>query len=141
MWLRLANQPFFCGTQTYRNERVPVTYINPETGGRPVALIHWVSEYFSASGATPQRRCEIVTTRLQAYYDEGSLGNINTAKFSNGSQVICVVRSNSYECTEADIVLTLPPGVDRFDALNVMTDMVNALRSAPLELTDDSYYV
>ncbi|MEO1256157.1 MAG: COP23 domain-containing protein, partial [Bacteroidota bacterium] len=65
-----ANGTFFCGSASYRGEMVPTTYMNPETGGNPVALIYWVKDYFSGS---PEERCSAGTSKMQAYYDNGLL--------------------------------------------------------------------
>jgi hypothetical protein len=131
-----SESTFFCGSESYRGETVPTTYINPETGGQAIAFIYWVSDYFENAGGTPQRRCEEVSRRLQAYYDAGLLEHINTG-IVNDLSVICIARSTDNRCTDSDIIVTLAPNVDRFNALRVMTHIRRQVNLRPLELTDD----
>jgi hypothetical protein len=130
-----SSENFTCSSTGYDGKTVPTTFVNPETGGRPVALILWVSDYFSGSGATPENRCEVVTGRLQAYYDNGYLNYIHSDTV-NGLPVICISQ-NTDQCSESEIIMTLPPGIDSVDALSTLTNINQVRHLEPLELTDE----
>ena len=57
---RRGQAEFFCG----RNNGVPATIASHPSRGN-VVLIRWVSDYYTASGLTPQRMCEMVSERFQ----------------------------------------------------------------------------
>ncbi len=97
---------------SYRNQYqcierngIPTTVVNTQRG--KIELIAWKSNTFSGSGWTPQRRCQEITKRFQAFSDRGSLRFISHG-FLNGYNIICVAEkinntNNSYKCTE-DII-------------------------------------
>lgn len=130
----LADQTFTCGSETYRGEVVPTTYVNPEAGGNPIPMIYWVEDYFPSP--PPEVRCSTATGKLQAYYDNGQLEFINT-DIVNGLPVICVALQVSNRCSDSDIILTLHSGVDRFAALRRMMYLTRQAGSTPLAITDD----
>lgn len=134
--LKATELTFFCGSERYRGEVVPTTYVNHETGGNATALVYWVSDYFSNSGETPEQRCGMASERLQAYHDNGLLGYIDT-NVVNNLPVICIARIAGDECTESDIIITLPPDVNRFEALRVMTNLARLINGEPINLNDD----
>ncbi len=129
---------FSCGAAIHNQQTVPATLAFSRRGGSPVHLIYWISEYFSRSGSTPQQRCEITSERLQTYYDNGLLQRqyIRTGMFNNYG-VICITRTVGGECLESDILITLLPGVDRFNALSNLFDLNRIAAGRPLYLTDD----
>lgn len=134
--LMAAEPTFFCGSESYRGEEVPTTYVNPETGGHPIALIYWVPDYFPEP---PEERCSSATNKLQAYYDNGLLGYLDT-DVVNGLPVICIAQSIDNRCVDSDIIVTLRPETDPSQALNVMIQMRDLIRQVngnPLEITDD----
>jgi Circadian oscillating protein COP23 len=127
---------FFCKTATTKDGTiVPATIARTESG-EEIPLILWISNYFSAVGGTPQNRCEEVSKRFQRYHDNGWLKYITTGIFNNYS-VICVAKSVKSECLKSDIIVTLPPGIDRFDALSKLLDLNRIASGRPLYLTDD----
>lgn len=128
-----TGRTFFCGSASYRGEVVPTTYVNPATGGNPIALIYWVKDYFDDP---PEKRCSEATGKMQAYYDNGLLQHINT-DLVDGLPVICIAENSDGRCTSSDVVVNLRPGTDRFEALDTMLNLVNRLGDVPLEIADD----
>ncbi|MFK8183989.1 MAG: COP23 domain-containing protein [Phormidesmis sp.] len=131
-----SSKNFTCLYTQYGGGAVPATFVQPETGGHPVTLIRWVSEYFSGSGATPQNRCDVVTARLQAFYDNGYLYYIHSDTV-NGLPVICVNQSLDRCTGDAEIIVTLPPGTNSGDVLITLTNINQVMSLEPLNLTDE----
>jgi hypothetical protein len=148
---------FFCGTI----QGAPATQALTRRG--LITVIRWASDYFSASGFSPERRCELVSARFQQYYQEGTLRYLTTG-IMNNQPVICTAQSRSGGCL--NILFTLRPGSDPQVALqglqnisskstntgwlnesspggniaqnNNYVDMEEFLNSAPLENSNSS---
>ena len=92
-------QKTLAGTATFLCQKdssgVPTTMVRNSSGTFPV--IRWVSDYFSGSGYTPQRRCEEVTARFNEYYQLGKL-NFLTTGLRNGQNIVCVADRNQGPC-------------------------------------------
>lgn len=93
---------FFCG----RYNGVPATVVkHPDRG--EVAFIHWVSDYYSASGLTPQRMCEEVSARFQRAQENRTLVFLVPAT-RNNQPVVCASRSEDGPCEQ--LLFEVPPG-------------------------------
>jgi len=62
---------FVCGMSSTTG--LPTTFAMTPRGAVPV--VRWYSEYFSASGYTPERRCQIVAGRFSNLHSQGLLRN------------------------------------------------------------------
>jgi len=84
----------------------PMTVVDT-TRGR-IQLIVWQSDYFRASGWTPEKRCQEVTKRFQIFSDNGSLRYIATGTMNN-QPVICVAekKGSAFKCRGDGLLLTL----------------------------------
>jgi hypothetical protein len=124
---------FFCGTAITENGvTVPATITRSERG-QEIALILWVSKYFKG---TPQSRCLEVSSRFQKYYENELLPYIRTDVINNLG-VICVGRSSSVEkCLKSDVIVTLLPNVNRFEALDRLLSLGRFASGRPIYLTD-----
>lgn len=114
---------FFCGVC----DGVPITFARTAKGYIPV--IRWVSEHFSNSGYTPQKRCQEVSARFQTYYNSGTLNYI-TAGRMNGQPVVCVADSAGGRCT--GLLFTLKPGSDANSTVRQLFD-IRTRGAGPLE--------
>ncbi len=121
-----ANDRYFC-----KDGEPPVT-IARTSKGNEIKLILWKSEYFSWSS---KQRCENTSRKLQTYSENGWFKYIKT-DVVNRLGVICVARVKYGECAKTDIIVVLPPGVNRIDALNHLLDMRRIVDGRPLYLTD-----
>lgn len=129
---------FRCGVwQSGPNAGVPVTYAITPKGTIPV--INWVSDYFSGSGYTPERRCQEVSERFQTAYNQGTLNYI-TAGYRNGQPVICTSSTNGGPCSM--VLFTLKPGSDASRTIQQLFDIKN-LAAGPLyeSAEDDEVYL
>lgn len=127
---------FHCGVWLNGpNAGVPVTYARTPIGAIPI--INWVSEQFSGSGYTPQRRCQEVSGRFQSAYDQGTLNYITTG-YKNGQPVVCTSSSNGGPCSM--VLFTLKPGSDASRTVQQLFDIRN-LASGPLSESSGRVYL
>jgi len=96
---------FYCSTSIKQLRTVA------KTKTREINLVIWSSEAFDKSGYSPERRCKIVSDRLQSFAESGSLRYLTTGKI-NSQNVICVTKFKSKNCLPNGLVLTLEPGDD-----------------------------
>jgi hypothetical protein len=96
------NDPrFTCGVQ---NGQYTVMY-HPES--RPGQAYPWAVPSQMGDGWNPQRRCEVISSRLESYRPDG-LVELTTSK-SNGYDILCVTTESNPTCR---IVLTVPVDQD-----------------------------
>jgi hypothetical protein len=105
-WLGLSlaqaqSNTFFCG----QSQGEFVTMARTARGNVPV--IRWVSNYFSGSGYTPEKRCEIVSQKFQQFNQDGRLQYLTTGRV-NGLPVICAASSYGKGCD--GVLFTLKAG-------------------------------
>ncbi|MCS6782426.1 MAG: COP23 domain-containing protein [Gloeomargarita sp. SKYBB_i_bin120] len=122
---------FYCGT----SQGAPATLVR--SGNRVVPIIRWTSDAFAESGYSNERRCQEVSRRFQAYYDDGSLSFITTGRM-NGQNVICVARSHGGPC--AGLLFTLKPGTNPTRVINQLFN-IRTRASGPLNETTARPYV
>lgn len=127
---------FYCGI----SEGKPATIVRTARGN--VALIVWNNEAFSASGWTPKRRCEDVSTRFQRFNDNGQLRFMRAGTF-NGQQVLCIDRARgSGNCSSPEaVVLTIPQRSNANQILEQMLDTRNRASKQPLYLSGEKQLV
>lgn len=100
--LSSSNNKYHC----INHNGTPTTVVDTDRGR--ISLITWQSNYFSASGYTPQRRCQEVTGRFQTHSDKGNIRYITTGNL-NGHTIICVAqkRGDTYSCQRDGLLITL----------------------------------
>jgi hypothetical protein len=132
-----AQEPsFHCGVWLNGpNAGTPVTYARTPIGAIPI--INWVSNHFTGSGYTPERRCQEVSGRFQSAYDQGTLNYITTG-YKNGQPVVCTSSSNGGPCSM--VLFTLKPGSDASRTVQQLFDIRN-LASGPLYESEDRIYL
>lgn len=74
--------------------------------GEEIAFILWSSNSLARAGYNNQRRCQMVSSRLNELFSNGQLENITSGTVS-GQPVICGARSNSETCAKHTVILTL----------------------------------
>ncbi len=129
------DEQFSCKVEVIeQGKNVPATIARAKRGNE-ISIIYWVSEYFSKSGDTPKQRCKDTSQKFQKYYDNGWLKYIRT-DIVNNVGVICVAHSKGDKCNKTDTIVTLPPSVNRFEALRNLLDLRRIASSGPLYLSD-----
>jgi len=106
----LSNPVFAQKKNSYKCTQLkgkPITVVDTARGR--IQLIVWQSDYFRASGWTPEKRCQEVTRRFQKFSDNGTLRFIANGAIDN-YQVICVSpQSQDIGCQEENLLMTLEP--------------------------------
>ncbi|USR90100.1 COP23 domain-containing protein [Phormidium yuhuli AB48] len=115
---------FSCGT----SNGMPATVAHTSNGSQ-VPVIVWESNYFEASGYSPQVRCQMVSERFEAYYRDGSLNRLQGG-YMNGMPVVCT-SGNGGSC--GNLLFTLKLGTDPSQALADLTNVRNRASSAMYE--------
>lgn len=127
------NQPSMAQTNKYFCavlNSTPTTFVRTQRGN--ISMIRWVS--YTTQEWPPKRRCLEVSARFQRFYDSGTLKTIGTGTVNNQS-VLCAVSSSGDYCTNNNVLLTLPPGSDRHEALQTLLDIRALASGRPLELS------
>ncbi len=111
----VAGATLFMGNQPARADEsrfscsqsggTPTTMAKTKRGYVPV--IRWTSEYFGASGWSPEARCAEVSDRFESYYQEGTLNFLTTGRM-NRQSVVCVASYKGGPCS--GLLFTLKPG-------------------------------
>ncbi|XWK90807.1 MAG: COP23 domain-containing protein [Phormidium sp.] len=119
---------FFCQNV----QGVPTTFARTKRGNitRDIAIFRWVSTW---SEFTPWQRCQEVSGRFQAFYDNGVLKYTRTGRI-NGYPVLCVVRETGGSCRNTDVLVTLPRGNDPHRTLEQIINF-GSLSGRPINLS------
>lgn len=97
---------------------VPATMAKTRRGYVPV--IKWSSEYFGASGWSPEARCQEVSKRFESYHRDGTLNFLTTGRM-NRQSVVCVAQSQGGPCS--GLLFTLKPGSNPGQTLQKLLDV------------------
>ena len=100
----ISHQPSYANSNKFfctQSNGVPVTMVSTSRGNEP--FIRWVVKDFSPSGFTPQRRCEVVSGRLQRYYDNGTLFITSRNNFK-GYPVLCIADRQGGSCPDENLL-------------------------------------
>lgn len=119
---------FICasGFDQKTNQRFPTTYAWNQRGKIPI--VRWKYKWFENSEYTPERRCQEVSSRFQAAYDNQSLNYITNGT-ENNQKVICTARQQDAAC--ANTLLTLRPGDDSLEILTALKDQLRGQGGGP----------
>jgi Circadian oscillating protein COP23 len=116
---------FYCG-QSFdpnSNKIVPTTVIATSSRKEPVAFIQWKSAGFGAY--TPERRCEIVSPKLQQAWESKRLKYLTSGTSKRtGQGIICGVKDRNSRCNESNMLFTLANGTDA----NGLIDRIEGLK-------------
>lgn len=126
-----AEQRFACG----QSGGIPATMAKTSRG--PVPVIKWTSGYFSNSGYSPLRRCQIVSDKFQQYFETGELNYLTTGRV-NRQNVVCVAKAEKANCS--GVLFTLKPGSNPGRTLQRLMD-VRLRASGPLNETYGRVYI
>jgi Circadian oscillating protein COP23 len=127
-----SNQPSFAGNNKFFCEdgKTPVTKVRTSRG--PENFIRWVVKDFKKF--PPSERCKIVSTRLQRYYDNGSLFIRSEFNFNN-HPVLCIANRRGVPCTSDNILVTLKPGTDLGKVYQQIIAFRRGVAGKPLDLS------
>jgi Circadian oscillating protein COP23 len=98
---------YAAGNKFYCNQSGTIPKIFTRTPRGNLLIMNLRSQSFSSSGWNPKRRCEEISRRFQAYYDNGILKYITTGTM-NGYPVVCITDRPNGNCT--GLLFTLKRG-------------------------------
>lgn len=119
------------------NQKIPTTYAWTERG--KIAVVRWTSTL--GNGAwTPERRCQEVSPRFQAAYENGSIRYLTNGTV-NGQRAICTAREEGGSCQ--DLLLTLRPEDNAMAVLRQLNDVLKGRAGATLRQSgqEDQVYI
>lgn len=117
------------------HDGMPTTFVRTPGGKFPI--IHWVSDYFSASGYDPYTRCREVTGRFQRYSDNGTLSYITTG-IMNNQPVVCISGYAGGPCQ--GLLFTLKRGQDASRVVQQLFDLPSRA-TGPLYESGSRFYL
>ncbi|HEY9875176.1 MAG TPA: COP23 domain-containing protein [Candidatus Obscuribacterales bacterium] len=118
---------FFCGTSKGR----PATIARTSRGDVP--MIRWRSKFFHPEYSS-QQRCEQVSARFQAFYNQGTLKYIRTGTVK-GYPVLCIANSQGGDCETNGLIVTLRPGTDPQLVMERLLNLRARAAGKPIELS------
>jgi Circadian oscillating protein COP23 len=121
-----ATTSFVCG----KSNGKPATVARTKKGD--VAIVIWSSDTLSASGFTPQVRCQQVSARFQSLYRSGQLKQI-TAGTINNIPVVCATGKAASTCNPQNLLYTLKPGADPQQVIKRLQAIRNRASSRVIE--------
>ena len=121
---------FVCGMSAATG--LPTTFALTPRGAVPV--VRWYAEHFSASGYTPERRCQEVSARFDNLSRQGQLGFITTG-YVNGQPVVCAGQGGG--CNNSNLLFTLKSGSDAAAAVQQLFNVRAGVGGPLYESSDD----
>jgi Circadian oscillating protein COP23 len=126
-----SNQPSYAGNNKFFCDQegdIPVTKVRTSRGNE--TFIRWVVEDFKKF--PPLKRCQIVSARLQRYYDNGLLFITSRDNFNN-FPVLCIANRKGVPCKSEDLLVTLKPRTDTGRVLRQIIDF--RIKGKPVNLS------
>ncbi|MBW4612647.1 MAG: COP23 domain-containing protein [Desmonostoc vinosum HA7617-LM4] len=130
----IDNQPsyavktlFFCTQE----RGVPVTKIRTSRGNE--TFIRWAVQDFKKY--PPAKRCQIISARLQRYYEQGWFFITSRDNFNN-YPVLCIAYRKGVPCESANLLLTFKPGTDTRKVLQQMLNYRRFPVGEPIDLSE-----
>lgn len=128
------NVQFYCDN----SGPYPTTIAVNSENQKSIPVIKWYSEFFTRSGFDPLTRCNEVSQRFQAKFNDGSLDFI-TAGIVNTQPVICATTPKG-SCSSKNVLFTLKPGTNAAQTLQRLFD-VRDLGAGPLVESSGRTYI
>ncbi len=127
------------GAQYFKciSERGVPTTAAVMSSGKQVPMIRWVSDTFTDSGWSPERRCQEVSERFTRLNDQGMLRYMTTG-IMNGMNVICTTLNRGDRCNS--LLYTLKPGQNPTRTLKGLFN-VRTYAVGPLIETGNRLYI
>lgn len=118
------------------NNGVPTT-VAVMSSGKQIPMIRWVSDRFTDSGWSPERRCQEVSERFTRLNDKGLLRYMTTGMM-NGMNIICTSLNRGDRCNT--LLYTLKPGQNPTQTLKSLFN-VRTYAVGPLNETGNRLYI
>jgi len=106
--------------------------------GKSVDFFIWNSDRFIAAGYSNERRCSLVSERLESYSSAGELKQL-THGIMNGEKVICTALTNKGRCHK--LVYTLHPEDNAKDKLQALISFAKGNVSTSIYEAPERFYL
>jgi hypothetical protein len=131
---QLFDSPALAGQSSFYCDisgEVPVTKVKTDRGDE--TFITWKKSF--ANGYSKDKRCQIVTKRLQEQYNRGRF-YLTTRDNIKGLPVICYTHDEGGDCNASNILVTLTKGEDAKAVVKQLKYFRASARSkSPIELS------
>jgi hypothetical protein len=132
---------FYCGEISDREtrEKIPATIAWVSQRQTNVGIIAWKSNYIPKWNA--QKRCETVSPKFQAFYEDGRLNYLTTGE-NNGYDIICAAVETGQSCKAEDQLFQVKASNDPEAVLKGLTGIIEGTSSKPIyQSSGDKTYV
>jgi Circadian oscillating protein COP23 len=121
---------FSCGQVSDPSSRtvLPATIVKSAEDQEGKAIIVWKSESFIKF--SPQKRCEIVTPKIQTAFQEGRV-YIGAGIDANGYGIICGVADPQEKCTSQNMLFTLKSYQSADETIQRIVNLFRGVSSDP----------
>lgn len=132
---------FYCGEYTDESsgETIPATMAYVPQRKASVSIIAWKSDYIPAWDA--QTRCDTVSPKFQASYEDGRLDYLTTG-INSGYDIICAAVEPGQPCKSEDQLFQVKQSDDPQAVLKGLTGIIEGTASEPIyQNSGDKTYV
>lgn len=123
-----GNNKFFCT----REGGVPVTKVRTARGNE--TFIIWERSF---NNYPASKRCEIISNRLQRFYENGQV-HLKTGTVNN-HPVVCISNRQNTRCSGDNLLVTLPKGEDSVSVLDTILAWRRGTSSEPIRLSQGCF--
>lgn len=132
---------FYCGEilDQASGENIPTTIAYVPQRRANIAIIAWKSNYIPQWDA--QKRCETVSPKFQAFYEDGRLEYLTTGE-NQGYDIICAALEKGQPCKAEDQLFQVKANNDPEAVLTGLTGIIEGTSSEPIyQSSGDQTYV
>jgi Circadian oscillating protein COP23 len=132
---------FYCGKipDQASGEHIPATVAWVPQREETVTIIAWKSNYIPQWDA--QKRCETVSPKFQAFYEDGRLEYLTTGE-NQGYDIICAAVETGQACKAEDQLFQVKANNDPEAVLTGLTGIIEGTSSEPIyQSSGDQTYV
>lgn len=132
---------FYCGEISGKEtgKKIPATIAYVPQRKANVAIIAWKSNYIPEWDA--QKRCDTVSPKFQAFYEDGSLNYLKTGE-NQGYPIICAAVETEQPCQAEDQLFQVKASSNPEAVLKGLTGIIEGTSSEPIyQSSGDKTYV
>ena len=132
---------FYCGEIIQKNtgEKIPTTMAYVPQRQANVPIVAWKSQHLAAWN--PQRRCQIVSPKFQAFYEDGRLNYLSQGE-NAGYPIICALLNQQEECSGENQLFQIRPGSNTGNVIAGLNDILEGKSSEPIyQSSGDRIYI
>ena len=127
----VGERRFYCGQaqDPTSKKMLPATLMETQGQNESQTIVIWKSEFFAEF--SPQKRCEIVSPKFQAAYQDGRGYLATGTDAESGLGIICKVDKEDTPCTKSSMLFTLKSYQDANNVIQKLTAFDSGLSGVP----------